>query len=829
MSKRRAPLFILALLLAAGWLGVRIALAPRCLGAAQNPPAQAPATAPGVIKAEANLVLVDVIAMDKKGSYVDDLEAKDFHVFEDDKEQPITSFSRSSEAGPSGPGQRRYLVLFFDNSTMATSDQARARQAAAQFVEKNTSPDRLMAVVDFGGTVNVAQNFTSDSTLLKRAVSGVKFSAIQPGEADLAVQAAQVAGLGTAGLNLPARYEFGARSMLLAVREVARMLRGVPGRKTLILFSGGFVMTPERQSELLATIDALNKANVAVYPVDVRGLTGIGPGEGIQQMGPTPGLPPGPGALLLESPFPHLPGLWADLWPVTEFALQRPGGGGGGGGGGAGGGGAGGGGGGGGQPGGGTGGGGGTSGGGGRGGTGTTGGTGSTGTTGTTGGGKGGTGTGTGTGAGGARGGGGPAGNQPSGTRMGMYGNNPADPYGCTLPDAYMNPNCVNRQIIPPILETASANQQVLYALAKGTGGFPIFNTNDFLAGLEKVYKDLSEYYILGYVPPNAIHEGTFHSIRVKVDRKGVEIRARNGYYDVKSPDILAGKPEGKALEERAESPQPGDIPVSAQAPCFYTSPGVARVNLALEVPASSLDFEKLKGKYHSEVNVLGIAYRADGSVAARFSDTKKLDLEKKEMKEFSKGSFPYQNTFDIAPGKYTLKVVLGAGGEKFGKYELPLEIAPFDGKKLELSGPALSNEIVPASQLTAQLGTELLEERTPLLFQGNQFLPSPDNRFHHGEQVGIYVEVYDPFLLDSMPPHVGVLFNIFDRKTNKEVFSSPTNLVNPFAQEGSPLVPVALRLPTQDLQAGEYRLEVVARDAFGNVSTIKKENFVVE
>lgn len=99
MRLRHASIFALCFFAVAGWLGVRTALAPAAAEGAQNPSTQAPATAPLVIKTEANLVLVDVIAADKKGNYIRDLEAKDFHVYEDEKEQPISSFaSRGVEA-----------------------------------------------------------------------------------------------------------------------------------------------------------------------------------------------------------------------------------------------------------------------------------------------------------------------------------------------------------------------------------------------------------------------------------------------------------------------------------------------------------------------------------------------------------------------------------------------------------------------------------------------------------------------------------------------------------------------------------------------------------
>ena len=54
-----------------------------------------------VIKAETRLVLVDTVVTDKHGNYIRDLTQKDFKIFEDNKEQPIKSFSY--EADPASP------------------------------------------------------------------------------------------------------------------------------------------------------------------------------------------------------------------------------------------------------------------------------------------------------------------------------------------------------------------------------------------------------------------------------------------------------------------------------------------------------------------------------------------------------------------------------------------------------------------------------------------------------------------------------------------------------------------------------------------------------
>src|SRR5271169_1376305 len=87
-----------------------------------------------VIRSETRLVLVDTVVTDKKGNYVRDLAQKDFKVWEDGKEQALTSFSFEDTTGSANP-QPHYLVLFFDNSTMDMGDQARARDAAAKFID----------------------------------------------------------------------------------------------------------------------------------------------------------------------------------------------------------------------------------------------------------------------------------------------------------------------------------------------------------------------------------------------------------------------------------------------------------------------------------------------------------------------------------------------------------------------------------------------------------------------------------------------------------------------------------------------------------------------
>jgi VWFA-related protein len=792
------PIMAAALLiLAAGWSARRAIVAPAIVRAQQpSPPAapaaQATATASAVLHAESRVVRVDVIVTDKKGNYVHDLTAKDFHVFDNNQEEPVVNFSYGSASGSSGAPDRRYMVLFFDDSTMELADQSRARSAAQRFIDANAGPDRVMAIVDFTGALRVVQNFTADATRLKQAAASMKSSAVSPNAPDPALTDTSALGTFGGSPSLPnAQADFGVHTLLLGIRSLAKNLASVPGRKSVVLFTAGFPLTSESEAELTATISACNQANVAIYPLDVRGLVTAMPGPGAQLRrddGPNPPSLDASRRTVGDSASAQ-PHLVLVSYPVPAVAEptdppQRGGSGGGGGrGGGGGGGGVGGG-----SPGGGGGGG---------------------------GGGKGGSPG----GSPGAPGGGGSKGG-PGGGGGSVPGGMPGNP---------MQPGAVNTQLIMPTMpDTGSANQSVLYGLAEGTGGFPILNSNDFLGGLTKIAHEQDEYYFLGYAPPDA-PEGACHALRVKMDRGGLQVRARSGYCTAKSKDMLAGKPAGKDLEARAAAGEKGAISGTLEAPFFYTSPNEARINVALEFPASSVDFSKDKGKYHADMNVLGIAYRPDGTVAARFSDQVTLDLEKDEWKQFTQRPTRYSNQFQIAPGTYRLDVVLSAGGQSFGKFETPLVIDPYDGKTFSVSGIALSNQVGQVEGLGGALEADLLSDRTPLIVKNMEITPSASNHFKKTDKVALYAQVYDPSLTDPNPPAVRISFNIVDAKTGEIVMGAHDIDTSSYLEKGNSVVPLGLKLPIDQLPSGSYRLDFQASDTSGALSAVRSVGFEAE
>lgn len=774
------------LLLATGQAQQPGAAPPQPDAAQAQQSAPASPNAPTTFKVETKVVLVDTVVTDKKGNYIRDLAAPDFKVWEDGKEQPVTSFSRENNDADPTHAARHYLVLFFDYSTMAFGDQAKAREAAAKFIDSNAGPNQLIAVVEFGGMLRVAQNFTSDADRLKKVVAGVKFSTVAPNGdvASLGPPPDLPSGFGSTSMD-SLQADFGARSVFLALRSLAKGLAGVPGRKTLVLLTSGFPMTLELESEVNAVIDACNKANVAVYPVDVRGLVAPVPGGMGAQVRPE--RVRRNKARVIPATL-HSSGS-AGFLRLAAFAAEPAGspqhGGTGGGGGGGGGG----------HPGGGVGGGGGhppSSGGGGHPGGGTTGG-----------GGKGGGTTGT-----GGRGGG-------VGTG-GVYGMN-----------ANVNPS---QPLVPHDLgQGVSANNEFMFQLAQGTGGFVILNTNDLLGGMQRIAKDQSEYYLLGYHPPDSA-EGSCHSLKVKVNRGGTETRFRTGYCKVRPADLLAGTDTEKTLETRAAGEMPGNVNAVMRLPYFYSSPGIARVHLAMEIPSQSLKFEKVKGKQHASVNVLGIAYKSDSAVAARFSDTVDLDFDgKKEVEEFQKNPFHYEKQFDITPGEYKLRVVFNSGNNTFGKVEDPLSVLPYDGKQIWLSSIALTSNMVKVADSDTVLDSELLEDSKPLLIRGVQIFPSATNHFKKTDNAAAYIEVYDPALAGDKPPQIGFEYRIIELKSGAQKLDVGVMETKDLIKPGNPTVPMAVKIPLDTLTPGTYRVDLRAEDSDHRSTNFRVAEFELE
>jgi VWFA-related protein len=276
-----------------------------------------------VLKSITRLVVVDVVATGKDGA-VTDLQRDDFTVLEDGKEQKVRVFSfqqprvNTSGGAPIAPPKlpenvysnvARYNtssalnVVLLDALNTNLPNQAYVRDQMIRYLEKMPE-GQPVAVYTLGAKLTLLQDFTNDPAVLKAVVKELKMkvSPLQDNPAGGPEPELLPAGLGDSGM-MPAgmldamqRFEqerVGFQTDLRvkytanALTSIARSLSGYPGRKNLIWVSEAFPLSIDPNMELSGDIfagarnygpelakaaDSLIDAQIAIYPIDARGL-----------------------------------------------------------------------------------------------------------------------------------------------------------------------------------------------------------------------------------------------------------------------------------------------------------------------------------------------------------------------------------------------------------------------------------------------------------------------------------------------------------------------------------------------------------------------------
>ena len=272
---------------------------------AQNPQQVSSTPQSGfTLKMAGELVLTNVVVRDSKtGELVRGLSQSDFRIFEDGKEQQISSFDFENvdmatplkeatvsglAAGATGNGSKavavaspeelrnhRLIVMFFDLTSMQPEDLERSVDAAKDFLRTKLQPADLVALVSLGDTLKVDQDFTADKDAL---ISGVG-----------AYNGTEGQGYATASANqaedttayTPDESEFSDLNTdreLFAIRAISKSLERIAVKKSLMYFSGGISRDGiENQASLRQAINSAVKANLAIYSVDTRGLQAVLP------------------------------------------------------------------------------------------------------------------------------------------------------------------------------------------------------------------------------------------------------------------------------------------------------------------------------------------------------------------------------------------------------------------------------------------------------------------------------------------------------------------------------------------------------------------------
>ncbi len=94
----------------------------------------------------------------------------------------------------------------------------------------------------------------------------------------------------------------------------------------------------------------------------------------------------------------------------------------------------------------------------------------------------------------------------------------------------WLNPGNVAPNPVQLANHVATLSMDFLETAAANTGGAAVVHTNDFDAGLDRIFLENSSYYLIGYQQPPGQASGSLYHLTVKVNRPDVIVRTRSGY-----------------------------------------------------------------------------------------------------------------------------------------------------------------------------------------------------------------------------------------------------------------------------------------------------------
>jgi VWFA-related protein len=223
------------------------------------------------LRVDVGLVLVEVVVLDDKGKPLAGLKKEDFRIFQDDKEQPISTFDTVSEeadksALPSSLGdiddrsQRGKVVLFlFDQSTISSANSKLVIDAAEQYVRQHMHPYDLMGVAVYVQSIRITCPFTHDSTKVVEAIRRAR---------DAFAGAAGRAVRGTSGAK---ELRSQVVDLFRGLKSLCSSLEPVRGRKTILLFTEDLSVPADVLSEYDSLVSEARKSDVTFFSLDARG------------------------------------------------------------------------------------------------------------------------------------------------------------------------------------------------------------------------------------------------------------------------------------------------------------------------------------------------------------------------------------------------------------------------------------------------------------------------------------------------------------------------------------------------------------------------------
>lgn len=211
--------------------------------------------------------------------------------------------------------------------------------------------------------------------------------------------------------------------------------------------------------------------------------------------------------------------------------------------------------------------------------------------------------------------------------------------------------------------ETSINSHSTMNSVAEQTGGKAFYNTNDLNRAIRDSMEDGSTYYTLGYYPENKDWDGRFRGISVKVNRPGIKLHYRQGFYAVEPKEYAKQDPKILAIDMGSALDISNPISTALPFQAVVIPPSAQngnKVQINFGVDAHAVGFElKEDGLQHAAVDCGVRAYSKTGESLKLQGNTFNAALTPEQYQKVMKAIFPCNQTLELPPGEYLLRLAV--------------------------------------------------------------------------------------------------------------------------------------------------------------------------
>ena len=366
-------------------------------------------------------------------------------------------------------------------------------------------------------------------------------------------------------------------------------------------------------------------------------------------------------------------------------------------------------------------------------------------------------------------------------------------------------------------LNSNFTTQETLVTLASDTGGRAFLDSNDFSKVFKGVQDDTSSYYVLGYHSTNPARDGKYRRIAVTINRPGVKLEFRRGYYAPADYQHANKEDRERQLEEQLNSELPAtDLPLYLAASYFRIGDNKFYVPVSLVVPGSQIPFSSNSSQDKATLDVTGLVLDSNKRQVEDIRDTVKLAVA--TSTQVRSKNVQYNNGFILISGKYHLKFVVRENQSgRMGSFETDIDVPDLKNQPLKISSVVLASQIQPAAKHASN--------SNPLVRDGSEIVPSVTHVFTTSQHLYLYYEVYDPGHSDknagasrsAADKGVRLLSNIAFFQGKVKAYESPLQEVSELNAGDRKAAIFQLDVPLTQFKPGFYTCQVnVVDDATG-------------